>query len=650
MGDRLQFLHQCREELGKFAPFVAYEPTDKNMKRLKLNTKHFFSLRGGFNEDAKTESAQQAINKLNSLKMFFDQFPSMRVPTTQLGKPESKRMKSEPADKGAGTAAFTKASDQITQQPLQLLVFDITNQEFEQFFPRWDTNEIPLEPFVLEASSSIGQLQSQLMADRAPSVQDEPIEINIHTISKRLQSGLFCTTTTPLGGLTEIRKSNQNGIVCLPIRSKRPQMVTFRHRELDFQQVCKYFDSHTCGGVVLLTGMAGVGKTVFCARYLWELFERERNGNAAAYRVTLWLDCSGLTTRTECETAFAGFASPAYLELQTPDDASNAQIIEHILYKWFFANKGQWLIVVDNVNAIGAEHIFDLLHPISSSGSVLVSSRWNEISLNGNGKDLKLKLDVVALDSAVEFLVTRSGMSEQAAQTQLSDIEGVAEKLGRLPQALDIVGERLRGSVQTFSDFNKSLQHTGSLKSVLSSLSPTGAQSLLSTFRQIAYSIPEGPSTELLNIIAYLPSIHIPIAIFTGFEHARHDFPKQVKVAFPNTELYRALEGQPQAIHSIIAPLLNSAVVNKLTEATGVLGMHPVVQEILRELMKPEECVKYRSAAVELLYSALCVERNDDDSMYSLGIDALIPHVWDVLSNSSSVQVSVSAGAPPTLE
>lgn len=44
-----------------------------------LNTKHFFALRGGFNEDAKTESAQQAINKLNSLKMFFDQFPSMLV-------------------------------------------------------------------------------------------------------------------------------------------------------------------------------------------------------------------------------------------------------------------------------------------------------------------------------------------------------------------------------------------------------------------------------------------------------------------------------------------------------------------------------------------------------------------------------------------
>lgn len=33
-------------------------------------------------QDAKTESAQQAINKLNSLKMFFDQFPSMRVADT----------------------------------------------------------------------------------------------------------------------------------------------------------------------------------------------------------------------------------------------------------------------------------------------------------------------------------------------------------------------------------------------------------------------------------------------------------------------------------------------------------------------------------------------------------------------------------------
>jgi hypothetical protein len=33
----------------------------------------------GSKQDAKTESAQQAINKLNSLKMFFDQFPSMLV-------------------------------------------------------------------------------------------------------------------------------------------------------------------------------------------------------------------------------------------------------------------------------------------------------------------------------------------------------------------------------------------------------------------------------------------------------------------------------------------------------------------------------------------------------------------------------------------
>eukprot|EP01134_Creolimax_fragrantissima_P002126 CFRG2126T1 len=653
MGDRLQFLHQYREALGKYAPFIAYEPEDKSMKRLKLNTKHFFSLRGGFNEDAKTESAQQAINKLNSLKMFFDQFPSMRIPSTQL-RQDAKRVKSDIDIKGtisSAVAAFTKASDQITQQPLQLLIFDITNQEFEQFFPRWDTTETPLEIFASDTVPLVNTADSNGVAiagGSPPTINASVLtrDVDLRVIRDRLQSGLFSTTSVTIGGLSEIRKSNKDGLVCLPIRPKRPQVVTFRYREVDFERMSKYFDENPCGGVVFLLGMAGVGKTVFAARYLWELFERDRTERKSHYEVTLWMDFDGITDRAACEKIFASMAGANYLGLSDTGNSSAGEesnyhyTIEHTLYPWFFDNKGKWLIVFDNLSAMAAEFVFDLMHPIISSGSLLVTSRWNECVFNGPDKDLVLKIEPVSLDSAVEFLIKRSGITETAAQIQLQDIECVAERLGRLPQALDIVGERLRGSIQTFVEFNKSLKYMNALKGILASKSPTGAQSLLDTYRAICDSVPEGASHELLYIIAYLPSIHIPIAIFTGFEHARHDFPKVVKVAFPETNLFRELEGQPQAIHSIIAPILNSAVISKLPEATGVLGMHPVVQEILRELMKPEECIRFRSAAVELLYSALCVERHSEDGLDSLGMDTLIPHVWDVLSNSSSAQAS----------
>lgn len=51
--------------------------------------------------------------------------------------------------------------------------------------------------------------------------------------------------------------------------------------------------------------------------------------------------------------------------------------------------------------------------------------------------------------------------------------------------------------------------------------------------------------------------------------------------------------------------------------------------------MAPHECTKYRVAAVELLYAALCVERRNEQEDADMGVERLIPHVWNVLINAS---------------
>lgn len=58
------------------------------------------------------------------------------------------------------------------------------------------------------------------------------------------------------------------------------------------------------------------------------------------------------------------------------------------------------------------------------------------------------------------------------------------------------------------------------------------------TYKAIRAGIQSPESQELLCILAYLPATHIPMAMFTGFEEAMHDFPKQVKPSFPETRLF----------------------------------------------------------------------------------------------------------------
>lgn len=60
----------------------------------------------------------------------------------------------------------------------------------------------------------------------------------------------------------------------------------------------------------------------------------------------------------------------------------------------------------------------------------------------------------------------------------------------------------------------------------------------IESYRSIRESIICPESKELLGLFAYLPSTHIPMALFTGFEEAMHDFPKQVKPSYPETKLF----------------------------------------------------------------------------------------------------------------
>lgn len=45
-----------------------------------------------------------------------------------------------------------------------------------------------------------------------------------------------------------------------------------------------------------------------------------------------------------------------------------AMQVERFLYKWLWEHAGQWLLVLDNLNAQGSEHVWELLHPVISAG------------------------------------------------------------------------------------------------------------------------------------------------------------------------------------------------------------------------------------------------------------------------------------------
>ncbi|GAA1530733.1 AfsR/SARP family transcriptional regulator [Kribbella lupini] len=188
-------------------------------------------------------------------------------------------------------------------------------------------------------------------------------------------------------------------------------------------------DTGEMQSVVVVTGMAGVGKTTFALHWAHRIADRFPDGQ-------IYLNLRGFDparpTLTVQEALMALFDSLGVRASHLPDDVDR----QAAYLRSLVAGK-RLLILLDNVR--DAEQVRPLL-PGGSTCLVIVTSRNQLRSLSvHDGADL-IELDVLSSQDALHLLDRRLGPAHPQDSTELAEI---AERCGRLPLAIAVVAARV---------------------------------------------------------------------------------------------------------------------------------------------------------------------------------------------------------------
>jgi DNA-binding SARP family transcriptional activator/tetratricopeptide (TPR) repeat protein len=191
--------------------------------------------------------------------------------------------------------------------------------------------------------------------------------------------------------------------------------------------VCE--DSGEMQSVVVVTGMAGVGKTAFALHWAHQIADRFPDGQ-------IYLNLRGFDparpTLTVQEALMALFDSLGVRASHLPNDVDR----QAAYLRSLVAGK-RLLILLDNVR--DAEQVRPLL-PGGSTCLVIVTSRNQLRGLSVHDGAGMIELDVLSSQDALHLLDRRLGPAHLQDSAELAEI---AERCGRLPLAIAVVAARV---------------------------------------------------------------------------------------------------------------------------------------------------------------------------------------------------------------
>ena len=347
----------------------------------------------------------------------------------------------------------------------------------------------------------------------------------------------------------------------LPVPVRRPRLTPrFTGRKELLAEVRKRLRG---GRPVVLVGMGGVGKTQLALAYL------ARYGQG--YQLIGWLRAEQPPTLA---TDYAALA--VELELPERDESEQARVVAAV--RGWLAEHTGWLLVFDN-----AETVAPYL-PDRPGGHVLVTSRnpgWRD--------EVTVPVMPWSREESLEFLAHASAGDEPAA-------DALAEVLGDLPLALEQALAYLDETHSSMEEYRELLAEQA--KELFRRGRPSSYQETVATTWSL--SMPQAreraPGAEdLLTLCAFLAADDIPRGLLAG--HAE---------ALP--EPLSRIAADRVAFNDATAALARYSLV---TAAPGTLGVHRLVQLVVRQDLDPGEEGWWAGVAARLLRASFPEDSGD---------------------------------------
>lgn len=337
-------------------------------------------------------------------------------------------------------------------------------------------------------------------------------------------------------------------------------------------------------------GLGGVGKTQLAVEYAYRYAEE--------YDLVWWVPSE---EPSALAATYAGLARA--LDLPEQDAAEQAVIIEAV--KGWLDRHGNWLLVLDN--APGPDEVRGYL-PQGATGHVLITSH----NPNWGGVARPLPVETFPREESVEFLLKRTGQSDEDAAGRL------AEALGDLPLALEQAGAYVEETGTTLANYLELFQvRSGEL---LNRGQPAHYPATVATTWEISLEQLSQPAADLMSLFSFLGPDDIPKNLLQeGVMHL--------------PEPLAATVGDPLALNDAVAQLRRYSFIEVGDDGWSV---HRLVQRMIRDRLDEQNGKSWSGDAVLLVNHYFPLD-SDDVGNWPL-CARLLPHALEAVNNAEDLQ------------
>lgn len=339
---------------------------------------------------------------------------------------------------------------------------------------------------------------------------------------------------------------------------------------------------HTC--ILALNGMLGSGKTQIAIEYA-HYYKDE-------YQAILWLKATSwfeATPRHVLKEAIVSLAER--LSFSDQDRADE----EHLFgaFKCWLEQHDGWLLVIDDLRDLD---LMDLFIPLQSGGHVLLTTYAQTVGTRVS----PIPVPSMTTEHSTAFLLRRSGTigaqasPDEASETAYAQASLIVQEVDGLPLALDQAGAYIEetgcGLGRYFGYYCDQGTKTRLLekRGKLTHVHPDSVKKTLSlTLEAIAQERAGDGALDLLHLCVFLHPDAIPREMIEQGASA---------LGAP----LRTLVADSIALDEAIAVLRGFSLVQPCTDPT-MLGIHCVVQAILREEVMRGQSHRWASQAVRLM-------------------------------------------------